>query len=486
MWRSKPVIFRQGRLELVSRDFYALSPIIRLKVDGEFFFASLLQFRNPDDSLETVGRLEALSLAEPGLEVCLGAHRLDDGSFWLHWLKCQGRPDLTPPPPGQAVDRARDKPLAWTGLLGLLPLPPGQAVDKAWHKLLAWTGLMVAALLVAALLILGTKTGGTVIVGSLFLCGAIFCGAIAFGSLAVLLNKASPEDKAARLGLESLEAALAEGHPWQTSGLGPAATDPPPEIPRNLPPGLSVSRVDHALVRRETVQRSTGQSPIIVDYLIYDFMADGKPVSWPVMDTTCWRSKMPAFRRAHPPFLAPGDEVLTLVRGDLGFFKRLGLPDIPHEPVLELFNLTDRSTCLSETDHRGALPQLYLLAVLTILSALALGGAVSFFSSVNEGFVQAALEALKFTGFILPIGFLTMGVIVMVAEAFIDSTDSVPEIVAGRRYWRLLSSSLKRKTALARPTCGLWQRFSPWRVWITMATILVSAIITTILLAKGG
>jgi hypothetical protein len=223
--------------------------------------------------------------------------------------------------------------------------------------------------MVAALLILGTKTGGTLIVGSLFLCGAIFCGAIAFGGLAVLLNKARSEDRAAQLGLESLEAALAEGRPWQTPGLGPAATDPPPDIPSNLPPGLGVSRVDHALVRRETTQCPTGQSSIIVDYPICDFMADGKPASWPVRYTTCWRSKMPAFRRAHPPFPAPGDEVLTLARGDLGFLKRLGLPAISHEPVLELFNLTDRSACLSETDHRGALPRLYLLAVLTILSA---------------------------------------------------------------------------------------------------------------------
>jgi hypothetical protein len=28
--------------------------------------------------------------------------------------------------------------------------------------------------------------------------------------------------------------------------------------------------------------------------------------------------------------------------------------------------------------------------------------------------------------------------------------------------------------------------FFPWRIWITMAAILVSAIITTILVAKGG
>jgi hypothetical protein len=336
---------------------------------------------------------------------------------------------------------------------------------------------MLLALLFAAMLIFGAKTGGALVAGSFMFCGAFICGCVAFDGLAVLLNKASPEDKAARLGLESLEAALSSGRPWQTPGLGPAPVDQPPDIPLDLPPGLGVSRVDHAVVHEQFIRRPTLRGgSLTLKYLIYDFMVDGEPVSWPVGDKTSNLAEMPAFRRAHPPFLAPGDMVLTLTRGRLGLVVRANMPTISHKPVLELFNLTDRSACPSETDFKGALPYLYLGALVTILSVPVMVAEVAFFSSSREG-LGAVLEALHSLVDFLPNGFLAMGGLVLIVEAAI-ATNNDPEMVAGRRNWRLLASSLKRRTALAR-LCGVfWERFSPWRIWITLAVTLVSFLLT--------
>lgn len=177
---TKKPVFRHGRLEQMSRDFNEHSFLVRFKVDGEFFFTNLLHFENADDLSERLNELEV------GRKVFLGAHRLDDGGFWLHWLKAPGR-------------------------FQLVPMTQEKAVETALQKLVPWGCAALAGVVLGLALVVGGGSGGAAVLGALLFAGGIICGVTAYEGAAVLLNNATAIDTIMREGLERLDAALAEG-----------------------------------------------------------------------------------------------------------------------------------------------------------------------------------------------------------------------------------------------------------------------------------
>ena len=266
---SKKAVFRHGRLEQVSRDIHTLSPIVRFKVGGEFFFTSLLQFASSD---VLSAQLESL---EAGQDVYLGAHRLEDGTFWLHWLNVPEKFELA-------------------------PHSPEKATSSAWGKALLWACVAVAGVVFGAVISWDAKTGGMNILGSVMLVGGIVGGILSFDNVVAAFGNSSEVSLAMHRGLENLRDSLARGHAWNVHGSISLPESAPLRVQNELPAGVSHCRIDQARVCENTITRPTGRGSVSVDFLVYDFVCGDEMVSWPVVDV-CEEPLLPAFRRRHPP-----------------------------------------------------------------------------------------------------------------------------------------------------------------------------------------
>lgn len=419
---QKKVAFRRGRLEQISRDSYENSFFIRFKVDGEFFFTNLLLFESADELLERVNGLAA------GQEVFLGAHQLDDGSFWLHWLKIPGS-------------------------IALVPLPSGEAARKAREKVRTW-GLGAPLCFVLAFVVLfgGGISGGTALFSVLLLVGGAICAVNASDGAAVLVNSATSVDKLMRRGLESLNASLADGRAWEVPGLERGFASEP-SLPENLPDELRLCQIGRVHVQSSKVSAAIirpggGRGRITVDFLVYTFLCGDESVSWAVRDETCSALRTPAFRRRHSPFLAEGDRVLVYCaeppNGLAGFLNKRSLPDMGGKQALELFNCTDQTAYRSETDHGSSLPSLYAalgwagaFSMLTLL-IIALAG------NSKPWFLPAFLSLLEFGAVAFCLLVVTMGVFLLSLELFVALSGKNPEVAAGRKHWRETIAPLRR------------------------------------------
>lgn len=444
---SKKTIFRHGRLEHASRDFHASSPVVRFRIDGEFFFTSLLQFDAPDRLSEELMTLEA------GQEVFLGAHALDDGGYWLHWLKAPG-------------------------VIELVPAPPEEAARVAWDKVAGWGFAMAAALALAIVMLLGGGSGMVVVMGSLLLIGGAICGIFAFDGVGVLLNSASSIGRIMHQGLERLNAALEEGGAWDTPGLGPSTAPQSPPPPTGLPSELTLCQIDHARVNERRIRRPAGRGSVAVDFLVYDFDCAREPVSWLVRDETYSTTSMPAFRRRHPPFLAEGDQVILYCannsKGLTGLINRYGLPGLDAKPVLELFNLTDGTVYWSETNHSGTLPFLYIGSGLLIAFMLFVLGIMGLFQISEPWFFPAVLSYLGVLAFAACTGILTMGVVILLMELVFKLSDNNPEIAVGRKCWREAVSALRKRSNDSWQDSPRAAQLMQYRIWALLGIMAIA------------
>lgn len=443
---SKKSVFRHGRLEHVSRDSNPDSPFVRIAVDGEFFFTNLMRFENPDDIRNRVSDLPS------GQEVFLGAHRLADGSFWLHWLKAPGRLDLIPP-------------------------SPEKAVPSAWGKALLWViGTPLCFLLGVAFIASGVLDGGLwhTLLGTPFIIGGVLCAAKGWEGAAVLLNSATSLDKSMRRGLEALNTALADGHAWDVPGLEPGTAITPPSLPEALPEGVRLCRAERVEVHKKSVNTnvvgSKSSSATKVDFLVYTFPCNGETVNWAVKDETLGSHHMLAFRRRHPPFLAEGDQGIVYYAnppgGLAGFMHKYSQPSVEGTSVVEFFNCTDRTAYCSETDLRESLPLLYagVWLVLAIMAVLLLF--VGLVINRESWFLPALASALEFAGLALCSGVVALGVLLLVLELWLALGGKNTDIAAGRKRWREAVAPLRRKTdaALSR---------SPRRQWLFALRLVI-------------
>lgn len=83
--KESPARLLRVTLEKIDREA-ADNQYLRIKADGRFFFAHALLLRDTSD----------LPRLRPGQELFVGAHRLGDGCFWLHWLRTASGLELAP------------------------------------------------------------------------------------------------------------------------------------------------------------------------------------------------------------------------------------------------------------------------------------------------------------------------------------------------------------------------------------------------------
>ena len=453
---SQEVIFRHGHLEQVSCDLCVFSSIVRFKIDGEFFFTDLRAF----DSREKL--TIQLNDLEVGQEVFLGAHLLADGSFWLHWLKAPGRIELIPP-------------------------PPEKNIETAWKKLTIWGTVALLGLIFSGILFFSNdmdKMGWGVL---LFIC-SVTCLTYVCGYIGALVNNAGTTARRLRQGLERLNAAQAEGRPWNMPELGASTAISPPEIPDELPRELRLCRVDHAQVLRKSATHKiflvlmymVRMKKITIDYLIYTFDCEGVSVSWSVQDIVSVRNNgprdKPVSRIIHPPFLASGDQVIVFCAdspSDLtGPFGNAGLPNLASPPVLELFNLTDQTAYLSEHDLHGSVPFAYFLMGLILIVCLPVIGLMGVFSSSEPWFFPVILDALKILAFATSAGVLGFGGILLIVECASAMSRRDPKFSSGRKRWREIVKVLKRPSDSSILGSSLWER----RIWIVLALMSLAAL----------
>lgn len=102
--KESPALFLRVVLERIDRE--ASDPQhLRIRADGRFFFAHASLFKETPD----------FSSMKPGEELFVGAHRLGDGCFWLHWLRTRSGVEFVPRDDGALAARKRE--IAGTGKL---------------------------------------------------------------------------------------------------------------------------------------------------------------------------------------------------------------------------------------------------------------------------------------------------------------------------------------------------------------------------------
>lgn len=449
---AKTAVFCHGRLEKFSRDLNVHSAIVRLQVDGEFFFTDLRQFTGYRGLTDLFKKLEAL---EAGQELFLGGHQLGDGSTWLHWLLVPDKMQLRPAQPDDAADENRNRLLVWSVLTVICVLP----------------GLGIMATGTTASVPLGAA-------GLLIFGGLAGCGWAAYKSAVNLVHSGSAITKEMYRGWISCESALAAGRPWRSAGLEPARPFTPPPLPMELPLGTALIRIDEAGISEPSTIMSTGHGVATAHFMVYELVHQGQTFSWLAGSLLAMDETKPASsRNGHQTFLAKGDEVIIFYsprinRNMTDFINTLATP-MAGRPIIELFNLTDQSAYVSVITYQKNPAMWYFMTGVV--------GAFSFAAFLVMGLFMSSgvLEFLRLIAFFIPTMIFTLGFMVLVGE-MIDAVGYDREIAEGQARWHEFVAPFKRKPGPSSPAlhsgAELWAWFLPRRFKILAAAMIVSAL----------
>lgn len=452
MRRAKIAVFRHGHLERFSRDLNEDSAVVRLRVDGEFFFTDLRQFTGHQG---LSGLFEKLEAQGAGQELFLGGHRLDDGSFWLHWLIIPGKLELMPAQPDDSARASRSRLIVWTFFTVLFVLAGAGILFSGTHNSLA--------LAAATLLFCGGVAG---------------CGWGALKAAVELAHSGSAIAVEMYRGWTSCLSSLAEGRVWQTPGLGPAEVFTPPPLPAKRPRGTTRVHLDGAWSSDSASIMPTGYSAGTIHFVVYNFVHQGQTFSWVAGSLTAIEeTKPPSCRNGHPTFLAQGDEVLifssdrpTGNRAD--FINTLAVP-LEGRPIIELFNLTDQSAYTSAITCKKNPAMWYVLT--GMVNAFLFPGLLAMGILMSSGL----LELLRLLAFFIPTMLLVSGLMILVGE-LVSVAVYDAETAAGQDSWQEFVAPLKRtpkdSLSFSHSAPTLWGWFLPRRFRILAAVMAVSAL----------
>ena len=159
-----------------------------------------------------------------------------------------------------------------------------------------------------------------------------------------------------------------------------------------------------------------------------------------------------------------------------GPINRVGMPSLKYKPVLELFNLTDRTAYWSETNHRQGMPLIYAGAGILVAGMVVLIGIMALFSIKEATFVAAAIAFFGLLAFGLCTGTVLMGVALLLLELVLAMSDDNPEAACGRKRWRDVVTVLGGKPFGSHPASPVWMRLYSVRIQLLLVLTAVSGV----------
>lgn len=350
---------------------------IRVKAGGRFFFAHLSCF-------EGVRDFPRLS---PDEEIFVGAHQLDDGCFWVHWLRTKSGVELAPGDDEALVAKQREaiatgKALLYFGSLIFFVMILVALFHRQTHGLL----FPLAGF------------AGVALVG--------FGGYLVHRGAGVIRAVLGEEWQTLRKGLDRIRENDDDGFVAPPAGDASRPADP---VPDDL--GRDVDLVSGPIdgigcSRREGTSVSVGDTPIDGPaFTVYDIACEGGTVAYPghlITDQTFASLHHPSRLRKRFLFLAKGDRITAILNAHEGLLRNFArvVPDLGDGEAVVLINHEDghiaTSMSIQLVDPRHVL--LVVGGVCALLFALL--SALALFMVFSDG--------AKGNWTILPFGFFTL------------------------------------------------------------------------------
>ncbi|MCP1104860.1 hypothetical protein M6G53_05520 [Serratia nevei] len=265
--------------------------LVRLIASGQTFFFYRDDFSDSENLLATLA---------PGDRVKIGAHRLRDGSYWLHWLLHATKGRLEP-------DRTLKYKLKYFVLLVLgAALASGFPAaffimdgDDSWLTIVLFFIAIIAGLIgVGIVLFVGSE---------LLLIGHRGRRRLLRALDRVLQGQDVTPPGSLSLKIPGLKYRAIRANAAQTPGI-------PTEQP--LPAGVESSQIATVdTLHYELYQTEYRQRTYSVD--TYALQLQGEHYALAVRSVNVWSTRLhPVFRRRHPLFIAQGDPLQILYRQD--------------------------------------------------------------------------------------------------------------------------------------------------------------------------